>query len=161
MEHTQWLDEEERRAWMAFIGASSMVNRALDQQLKEDSGLTHIQYGILVRLNAARGGTMRMNDLVSGLLTSKSGLSYQIGQLEKAGLVTRRTCEWDPRGVLAELTDAGREMLERAAPGHVAKVREVLIDVLTPEQRKAVADGLGAVRDRLVEAEYGDWPDRS
>ena len=53
------------------------------------------------------------------------------------------------RGVVAALTDAGRRRLEQAAPGHVAAVRALLIDVLTEQQLAAVADGLGEVARRL------------
>jgi DNA-binding MarR family transcriptional regulator len=49
------------------------------------------------------------------------------------------------------LTDAGFEVLKQAAPGHVRAVRRLLIDVLTPEERDAVASGLGRVRDRILE----------
>ena len=55
----------------------------------------------------------------------------------------------DGRGVVAALADAGRRRLARAAPGHVAAVRGVLIDVLTAEQLAAMADGLGEVARRL------------
>jgi hypothetical protein len=56
------------------------------------------------------------------------------------------------RGILAVLTEAGKEMLDRAAPGHVALVRELLIDALTPRQLAAIADGLGEVARRLHDA---------
>lgn len=156
MAHTRWLDDEEMRAWLAFIPTATLVGRELDQQLKEDMGLSHLQYEILIYLNEAEYGAMRMTELAERLINSKSGLTYQIGQMEKAGLVKRRPCEWSRSGVLAEITDEGRRMLERAAPGHVEKVREILIDVLTPEERRAIADGLGRVRDRLVEDKKGE-----
>ncbi len=57
--------------------------------------------------------------------------------------------EADVRGVVAALTDAGRRRLAQAAPGHVAAVRALLIDVLTAEQLTAMADGLGEVARRL------------
>jgi DNA-binding MarR family transcriptional regulator len=146
---TRWLDEDEMRAWHAFVAASGLLNRRLDQQLKDDVGLSHLQYEILVRLSAAPGHQMRMTELADSLINSKSGLTYQITQLEKAGLVCRRSCAYDVRGILAVLTEAGWEMLDRAAPGHVALVRELLIDVLTPQQLAAIADGLGEVARRL------------
>ena len=115
MAEPQWLNEDELRAWHAFVAAGALINRRLDQQLKEDAGITHLQYEILVRLNAARDRAMRMSELAGALLNSKSGLTYQITQLEKAGLVARRSCVSDVRAVYAVLTDAGRAMLERAA----------------------------------------------
>lgn len=140
------------RAWEGFLAASALVNRRLDQQLKDDSGLSHAQYEILVRLAGAEDGELRMTELAHGLINSKSGLTYQVNQMEKAGLVRRRSCPSDVRGIYAVLTDAGRARLEAAAPGHVAAVREALIDVLTPEQRTALATGLGEVARRLREA---------
>jgi DNA-binding MarR family transcriptional regulator len=150
MGEPRWLDEEEMRAWHAFLAAGALLNRRLDQQLKEDVGLSHLQYEILVRLSAAPDGEMRMRELADALLNSKSGLTYQVTQLEKAGLVRRRACPEDVRGVFAVLTDDGRRMLERAAPGHVELVRELLIDVLTREQLTALADGLGEASRRMA-----------
>ncbi|QEU81894.1 MarR family winged helix-turn-helix transcriptional regulator [Streptomyces subrutilus] len=149
MAETRWLNEREMRAWDGFLAASALVNRRLDQQLKDDSGLSHPQYEILVRLAAAPGDELRMTELANGLINSKSGLTYQVTQMEKAGLVRRRSCPSDVRGVFAVLTDAGRARLEEAAPGHVATVREILLDVLTPQQLDALADGLGEVGRRL------------
>jgi DNA-binding MarR family transcriptional regulator len=69
----------------------------------------------------------------------------QVTQLEKVGLVRRRSCPSDVRGLLAVLTDKGHEALRRAAPGHVALVREFLIDVLTPDELTVLADAFDVV----------------
>ena len=153
MTRTKWLDDEEMRAWHAFLAAGALVDRRLDQQLKEDAGISHLQYEILVRLSDHCAQEMRMTELADAVLNSKSGLTYQISQLEKAGLVRRRSCTWDDRAVFAVLTPEGKQLLRRAAPGHVALVRELIVDVLTPEQRRAIADGLGEVSRRLLEPE--------
>ncbi|MFI9162366.1 MarR family winged helix-turn-helix transcriptional regulator [Kitasatospora aureofaciens] len=145
MNEPRWLDRDEMAAWRGFVVASNLLNRRLERQLKEDSGLSHQQYEILVHLSAAPGDSLRMTELADKLVTSKSGLTYQVTQLERMGLVARRSCPSDVRGVIAELTDQGREMIRRAAPGHVALVRELLIDVLTREQLAVLAEGLGAV----------------
>lgn len=145
----RWLNEQERRAWLAFLTAGGLLNRRLEQQLERDAGLSHPQYEILVRLADAPGGELRMSELAAALLDSKSKLTYQIDRLEHAGLVRRRSCPTDMRAVYAVLTDTGREALERAAPGHVAAVRELFIDVLTPEQLAAIAEGLERVGRRL------------
>lgn len=153
MADPRWLDDEEMRAWHAFLAASALLDRRLDQQLKDDVGLSHLQYEILVQLSSAEGNALRMTDLAANLLNSKSGLTYQVSQLEKAGLVHRAPCTSDIRGVYAALTDKGKSMLERAAPGHVALVRQLLIDVLTREQLTALADGLGEANRRML----ADW----
>lgn len=149
MGEPRWLDAEEMRTWMGFLAAGALVDRAVDQHLKEE-GLTHTQYEVLVRLAEAPRSAMRMTDLAAALYTSKSGLTYQIGKLERAGLVRRVDDDADVRGVNAVLTDAGRARLAAVAPGHVDVVRRVFLDVLDPAQRTAIADGLGAVAERLT-----------
>jgi DNA-binding MarR family transcriptional regulator len=146
----KWLDEDEMQAWHSFLAAGALIDRLVDAQLKDAIGLSHPQYEILVRLADAPAGELRMTELADTLLTSKSGLTYQVTQLEKAGLVERRSCPSDVRGVLAVLTEAGRHRLEQAAPGHVALVRELLIDVLTPDQLANLADALGEVSRRAA-----------
>jgi DNA-binding MarR family transcriptional regulator len=153
MGRTRWLNAQEKRAWFAFVGAYELLNRRMDQQLKRDFGLSHLQYVILARLSGAEDRELRMTELAGLVNNTKSGLTYQVGQLEQAGLVRRRNCEYDVRAVYAYLTDEGMALLERAAPGHVALVRELLIDVLTPEQLRALADGLGEANRRMLAAE--------
>ncbi|MFF0308519.1 MarR family winged helix-turn-helix transcriptional regulator [Streptosporangium sp. NPDC004379] len=134
MKDTPWLSEAEMGAWMAYLTASHMLERRIEEQLKADSGLTHAQYEILAKLSAAPGRRMRMTELARRAVVSKSGLTYQVGRLEKRGLVERAACPSDERGVLAVLTDQGMRCLEKTAPGHVAVVRAFLIDRLTPEE---------------------------
>ncbi len=145
----RWLDPVEMAAWLAFLEVSHRLERAIEQQLRQDAGLSHAQYEILSRLEAAEGGRLRMSELADVIVVSRSGLTYQITQLEKAGLVRREKCPSDERGVLAILTRAGRAALARAAPGHLRVVRDNLIDALTPAQREALTEGLAAARDRL------------
>ncbi|MGI5352834.1 MarR family winged helix-turn-helix transcriptional regulator [Streptomyces sp. CA-250714] len=149
MAGTRWLDEREMAAWLGFLEATSRVSRHVEQQLKDDAGLSHAQYEILVKLATAPDGEVRMTDLAHGLFTSKSGLTYQVGQLEKRGLVERRSCPTDVRGILAVLTTEGRDTLRAAAPGHVAAVRAALIDVLERDELDVLARALGRVGARL------------
>lgn len=150
MGHSRWLNEEEKRAWTAFTTAHALLFRRLEERLKHDFDLSGLQYEILARLSGAPNRELRMAELACALVNSKSGLTYQIGQMEKVGLVHRRSCPSDERAVFAVLTDEGMALLERAAPGHVDLVRELLIDVLTPDQVRALADGLGEASRRMT-----------
>ncbi|WP_228000580.1 MarR family winged helix-turn-helix transcriptional regulator [Nocardia australiensis] len=149
MGEPKWLNAEEMRAWQALLSGWALLDRQIEQHLKEDAGLSHAQYEILVRLAAAPHGKIRMTELADSLVNSKSGLTYQVDRLEKAGLVRRESCDTDVRGITATLTKAGRHKLDDAAPAHVTLVRELLIDVLTPTQLSALADGLSAVAHRI------------
>ena len=148
MDEPRWLDARELCAWQSFLAVSAILNRLVEQQLK-DSGLSHPQYEVLTRLSAAPNGELRMTELAGAALTTKSGLTYQIGQLEKAGLVRRRSCETDVRGVVAGLTEAGWEKLRATAPGHAALVRELFVDGLDRARFDGLADGLDALAGHL------------
>jgi DNA-binding MarR family transcriptional regulator len=147
------------RLWQGFLSARALVDREVEQHLRSE-GLSHAQYEVLARLSAAPDNRLRMTELADAVYTSKSGLSYQITQLEKAGLVYRGSCPSDERGVTAVLTDAGRRRLEQIAPGHVAAVRRALIDTLSPAQQEAVADALADVAQGLRTGADGTAPRR-
>src|SRR6201987_5914864 len=100
----RWLNPDEMAAWLAFLEVSHRLDRVIEQQLRRDAGLSHAQYEVLSRLEAAPGGPLRVSELAEVIIVSRSGLSYQVGQLEKAGLVRRAKAPADYRGVLAILT---------------------------------------------------------
>ena len=54
MDRTKWLDADEVRAWHSFLTAGALIDRRIDQQLKEAVGLSHPQYEILVRPASVR-----------------------------------------------------------------------------------------------------------
>ncbi|MEU4574046.1 MarR family transcriptional regulator [Nonomuraea sp. NPDC023979] len=149
MSDTRWLDPTETAAWRAFLSTAHLLERRIEEQLKAAAGLTHPQWEILVRLADAPDRRMRMTELARGVVVSKSALTYQITQLEKAGLVERTTCPSDDRGVLAVLTDAGTRCLEQVAPGHVEVVRAYLIDRLTREELETMTKAMGRTEQAL------------
>jgi DNA-binding MarR family transcriptional regulator len=149
MADQRWLTPAEMAGWLAFLEVSHRLDRVIEQQLRRDAGLSHAQYEILSRLEAAPGGQLRMSELADVIIVSRSGLTYQVTQLEQAGLVRRAKSPADDRGVLAILTPDGRAALLRAAPGHLRVVREYLIDALTPAQLTALTEALAAARTRL------------
>jgi DNA-binding MarR family transcriptional regulator len=153
---TQWLDEGEQQTWRSFLTASRLFFDSIERQLQQDSGLPHAYYEILVRLSEAPGRTLRMSQLATTSLSSRSRLSHAVARLEENGWVRRRPCPDDRRGALAELTAEGMTQLEAAAPGHVDAVRANLFDPLSPEQVAALRD----ISDTLVAhlADAPIWP---
>lgn len=145
MAEPRWLNRQEMEAWKAFLEASHLVERRVEHQLRERAGLSHPQYEILVRLADAPGGALRMTELAELVVTSKSGLTYQVAKLQEWGLVRRYRCPTDDRGVNAVITEEGRGKLQETAPEHVAVVRSSLIDLLDDTQKQAIAEGLDAV----------------
>ena len=146
---TNWLTDDEQRAWRAYLEATQLLFEILDRQLQQDSGIPHGYYEILVRLSESPDRAMRMSELALKTRTSRSRCSHAVARLEERGWVERLSCADDKRGQIAHLTDKGFAALEAAAPSHVELVRAQVIDRLTPEQisqleriGQAIIDGI-------------------
>jgi DNA-binding MarR family transcriptional regulator len=136
----RWLDEDEQRAWRAFLGMTELLPAALDQQLQSEAEMTHSSYIVLAMLSEAPDRSLRMSDLATRANSSPSRLSHTVSRLEQRGLVRRERSPEDGRGNLAVLTDAGCDMVVATAPGHVAAVRRLVFDALTPQQVRQLED---------------------
>ncbi len=145
---TRWLSDEEQAAWRAHLEVSRLLMHQLERDL-QPFGLTNNDYEILVNLSESEDHRMRMSDLATATLQSKSRLSHQITRMETAGLVRRVNCESDRRGLYAVLTDHGWDTMRKVAPHHVASVREHFIDRLPPEDLKALHQALLPVAKHL------------
>ncbi|GAA3218546.1 hypothetical protein GCM10020256_22540 [Streptomyces thermocoprophilus] len=106
-------------------------------------------YEILVNLSESDDLRMRMSDLASATLQSKSRLSHQITRMENADLVRRENCESDRRGLYAVLTEHGMETMRAVAPHHVASVRRHFIDLLDPESLTQLDKALKPIAEHL------------
>ncbi|AIG75415.1 Hypothetical protein AJAP_12670 [Amycolatopsis japonica] len=146
---TDWLDPEQQRDWRAFIEGSVRFVDLLDRRLREEHGLSLAEFELLVRLSEATGRSMRMADLAKSAYYSRSRLSHRINGLETRGLVQRESTADDGRGVRARLTDQGYETLRRAAPDNLRTVREHFVDVIAPDDLRAVGRAMRAVSGRL------------
>jgi DNA-binding MarR family transcriptional regulator len=130
----RWLEPAELQTWMTLAALMFKLPGALDYQLQRDSQLTHFEYLVLAGLSDSPGHSRRMSDLAGFANGSLSRLSHVVKRLEKRGFVRRCQSSEDGRITVATMTDEGYAELVKAAPGHVATVRQYVIDALTPEQ---------------------------
>ena len=151
MATTRWLDEDEQRAWRAFIEATGLLMDQLDRELQRDAGMPHAYYEILVRLSEQPDSSLRMSELAARSHSSRSRVSHAVARLEEAGWVRRESVSDDRRAALAVLTPEGFAALAAAAPGHVEGVRTHLLDRLTPAQVTQLRRISEAVRDPLLD----------
>jgi len=144
-EPVRWLAPEQQESWRAYLLGVTRLTEALGRALDEDARLSLSEYEILVRLSEAPEHAARMSELAASLVHSRSRLTHTVGRLEARGLVERRTCAADGRGVNAVMTPEGYALLVAAAPGHVRAVRENLVDVLTDEELTALGRAMARV----------------
>lgn len=144
MEKTNWLSGEQQQVWRKYLRATARVSQFLDADLRR-FGLNLAEYEILVALSEADGRRMRMSELADAVHQSRSRLTHTVSRLERDGHVLRVTCSSDGRGVWAELTDKGFDLLVESAPKHVAAVRKILVDPVAPDDLEAIGRAMEAV----------------
>ena len=142
----EWLTAEELDSWLSVVRLITWLPWSIDQQLRRDSNLGMVEYQALAMLSKSPARTMRMSSLAEVTNASLSRLSHLVKRLEARGLVRREPDPADGRFTNAILTDKGFQTLAEAAPGHVALVRSLVIDVLSAEQLRR----LGVAADRVM-----------
>jgi len=140
------LTPREDEVWRSYVRMHAQLLRHLNRQLQADSDLSLQDYEVLVHLSEAEAGRLRAFELGTALQWEKSRLSHHLSRMEKRGLVAREDCTTDARGAFVVITRAGRTAIELTAPAHVAEVRKVFLDALTPEQ----LDTLGIISDAVL-----------
>jgi DNA-binding MarR family transcriptional regulator len=142
------LDAAQLDAYFALMEAVSLLQHRVEQQLRAEGDLSYVQFQLLARLAAAHG-QLTMTDLADGVVYSRSGLTYQAGLLEKAGLITRGPSPDDDRATLVTITGSGRTLLGQVMPGHVQVVRRLLFESLSDGDVSHLDDIMTRVRDHM------------
>jgi DNA-binding MarR family transcriptional regulator len=141
-----WLTAEELDSWLSVVRLMIWLPWSIDQQLQRDSKLAMVEYQVLAMLSESPDRTRRMSSLAEVTNASLSRLSRVVKRLEERGLVRREPDSTDGRFTKAILTEDGFRALAEAAPAHVAHVRSLVVDLLSPEQLRR----LGRDADRIV-----------
>jgi len=134
----KWLNPRELKAWRSYIIASRRLLEALDADL-ENHDLSMADYEVLAQLSDAPDRRLRMSELAEIAMLSKSRLSHRMKVMEKAGWVRRELCTEDKRGSFAVMTERGWRAIVKAAPDHVASVRNRFVDNLTIKDQEELA----------------------
>ncbi len=149
MDDDRWLTPSQLEAWRLFAAVTHMLPRQLEQPL-EPHGVTLFEYQVMAGLSDAPDHTLPMSRLADWSNGSLSRLSHVVSRMERRGLVCRSRSQSDGRVTLASLTDAGHDLMVRAAPDHVDSVRAALFDHLDDGQVATLAticqevlDGIG------------------
>ncbi|GHF01469.1 MarR family transcriptional regulator [Amycolatopsis deserti] len=134
MRETHGLSDDQLRAWVHYLGAQTLVQRALERHLHEAAGISHAEYEILTRLDGAPGHRMRMGELAAVLFSPGSRLNYRITRLAGLGWVRREQHPTDRRGLYAVLTTEGADFLHRVTPGYRQAVHDSVIAPLSDDE---------------------------
>lgn len=99
-------------------------------------GLNRGDVGVLSALRFA-GPSQQLSptQLFKGLMISSAGITSRLDRLEKRGLVRRERHPNDRRGVLVELTEEGRGVLDAAVKANTEAERGLIAALDTAETR--------------------------
>jgi DNA-binding MarR family transcriptional regulator len=109
----RWGDAGAMAAATSIMRVQQLLLARFDDVLKPH-GLTFARYEALVLLAFSRSGELPMGKIGERLMVHPTSVTNIMQRLEQQGLVSRRPNPNDGRGLLASLTDSGREVMERA-----------------------------------------------
>jgi DNA-binding MarR family transcriptional regulator len=110
----------------------SAINRTLVKHR-----LKYPAFAVLATLRV-QGAPYRMSPkaLLDSLILTSGGLSNLLRRLEKAGHIRRTADETDGRGVIVELTEQGRRLVEPAMHDHAETERKLVAMLSTTDQQQ-------------------------
>ena len=127
----------------SIMRAQQILLGELDALLRP-YGLTFARYEALVLLTFSRRGALPLGMIGERLMVHPTSVTNTISRLEQAKLVLRRPNPADGRGTLAEITEEGRAVVERATRDLMAA--EFGLGGYEPGQLKEIFDLLRALR---------------
>lgn len=131
-------DNDDWDAWHAFFHMRRVLDRALEHELQANSDISAPDYEILVVLLRAPTRQLRARAIAELLGWEKSRLSHQVSRMEKRGLVERRECDDDARGVWVTLTNDGKRAVLGAMRDHSAAIRRYFFDILSDDEQQVL-----------------------
>ncbi len=137
---------------MAVIGRLSRLARLVDVELGKTFAahdLDRASFDVLATLRrSAPPHRLTPTELMRASMVTSGAVTQRLDRLEARGLVVRAPNEHDGRGVVVALTDAGRELIDRTLPDHLATENR-LLGALSRQERTALADTLKQLLESL------------
>ncbi len=132
-------------AWRALLEAHATLVRKLETDLENETGLALADFDVLAQL-ALAGGQLRMSELASRALISRSGMTRRAARLAAEGLIERCGADSDARGVVVKLSNSGLDRLVATAPIHARGIRELFLERLSDVELATLESTLRKVR---------------
>src|SRR5579859_2334216 len=121
-------------AWRSFLTAHAALINQIERELLEAGVVPLSWYDVLFALYEAPDRRLRMHELASAIVLSRSGLTRLVDRLEAEGLLFRERSETDRRGAFAVLTDKGLAALRETWPVYEKGIEEHFARCLSNEE---------------------------
>ncbi|GGB58827.1 MarR family transcriptional regulator [Lentibacillus populi] len=136
------------KTFVVLMKSAKSVEDRIKQDIKR-YGVSTTEFTILEALY--HKGNLTVQQICDAVLINSGSITYVIDKLQKKGLLKRSPSKSDRRVVHVQITDQGKQLMNRIFPKHQAVIEEVFKDV-SPEEKQTVIDvlkkvGLKAERD--------------
>jgi DNA-binding MarR family transcriptional regulator len=140
------LEQSRLAAWRSFLTAHVVLINQIERELVEAGVVPLSWYDVLFALYEAPGQRLRMNELASAIVLSRSGLTRLVDRLEAEGLLKREQSASDRRGAFAVLTEKGVEAMREAWPVYAKGINEYFARFLSDEEARVVTEVFSRMR---------------
>jgi len=141
---TQLADGRSIGAWRSLLRAHASLVRQLETELERETGLALADFDVLAQL-ALADGHLRMSQLATRALISRSGMTRRVARLVDEGLVRRDEADGDGRGVTVSLTETGVARLTETAPVHLRGINAYFLSRLDDDELAVLERALDKV----------------
>ena len=128
--------------WEGLARAHTSMTAALERDMVPEAGMPLAWYEVLLHLSRVPDVAMRYQDLAKVAGITNSGASRRLEQMTKAGLIERRSCPTDRRGVFAHMTPKGEAAFKKAHAAFMASLERNFGSALKPGEADAVSAAL-------------------
>lgn len=145
---------DEDAAWRVFLGMSRDWFIVMERALGQDADASVADLELLEPLLDAGDFGLRAKDLAAAAEWQDSRVSHQLRRMEQRGLVARARDREDARGTVVRLTEAGIRSAELARATRRRVVRQIILDVLAPQQLDALIGSAALIRTAVADAQH-------
>jgi len=143
------LSANEQAAWRSFIKTHAQIIEWIERDLATEKRVPLTSYDVLIALFEAPDKRLRMHELASKVVLSRSGLTRLVDRLEKQGLIVRERSNTDRRGAYAVLTREGKRALVKAWPTYANGIKEYFISGMNEDELVTIQLILENIQGRL------------
>ncbi len=134
------LSEAAHQGWMALLLGHAQATARVSGRVESEGGLPLDWYDVLLALENAPAGRLRMGELGEHVVLSRSGLTRLVDRIEAAGLVERHLCSSDRRSFEAQLTAKGRKAREENWPSYARAIAQEFGNRYNEEEIEVLAE---------------------
>lgn len=147
-DHVSWIVEQWRRerpdldgSPQGVLGRLRRVNDHLTDamvEVFESFGLTEGEFDVLATLRRIGAPyELQPSQVAEQTMVTSGAATKRLQRLQARGLVSKRGDERDGRARTIALTDAGKDLIDRAFTAHIANEQR-LLDLVPPDERAAL-----------------------